>query len=169
MATDGSHVGQRVSRYIVSCRRRLPFEVLVVRRIVGQAAGYNKGRNAPSSISGIPPSAHGGEPMYQRDRVRVAVLLASAAMVALGVAFVWLHLASPSDGARLDPNQHTWRAHGVAVTVLRAQPDGLRTGDVVVAVDGKSVESWAQALTNPTTARPYWHAGQVVTYTLDRE
>jgi len=106
--------------------------------------------------------------MYQRDRVRVAVLLASAAMVALGVAFVWLHLASPSDGARLNPNQHTWRSHGVAVTVLRAQPDGLRTGDVVVAVDGKSVESWAQALTNPTTARPHWHAGQVVTYTVER-
>src|SRR5258706_10603568 len=75
--------------------------------------------------------------MYQRDRVRVAVLLASAAMVALGVAFVWLHLASPSDGARLDPNQHSWRSHGVAVTVLRAQPDGLRTGESWSRLTGK--------------------------------
>lgn len=106
--------------------------------------------------------------MHQRDRARIAVLLATAAMVALGVAFVWLHLASPSDGARLNPNQHTWRSHGVAVTVLRSQPDGLRTGDVVVAVDGTSVESWAQALNNPTAARPHWHVGQVVTYTVER-
>jgi signal transduction histidine kinase len=106
--------------------------------------------------------------MYQRDRARIAVLLATAAMVALGVAFVWLHLASPSDGARLDPNQHTWRSHGVAVTVLRSQLDGLRTGDVVVAVDGTSVESWAQALTNPTATRPQWHTGQVLTYTVER-
>ena len=98
--------------------------------------------------------------MHQRDRVRVAVLLVAASMVALGAAFVWLHLASPSDGAWLEPSQSSWRANGVAVTVLRAQPGGLRTGDVVVAVDGASMESWAQALANPTTARPQWHAGR---------
>ncbi|HEX9413098.1 MAG TPA: hypothetical protein VF916_06300, partial [Ktedonobacterales bacterium] len=106
--------------------------------------------------------------MHQRDRVRVAVLLATAVMVALGVAFVWLHLAAPSDGARLEPSQYPWRTSGVALTVLHAQPGGLRTGDVVVAVDGTSMESWAQALANPTTARPRWHAGQVVTYTVVR-
>src|SRR5262249_36190511 len=57
---------------------------------------------------------------------------------------------------------------GVAVTVLRPQPGGLRTGDVVVAVAGTSMESWAQALANPTTARPQWHVGQVVTYIVER-
>ncbi len=56
--------------------------------------------------------------MRQPNRARVAVLLATAAMVALGVAFVWLHIASPSDGARIDPNQQPWRANGVAVTRL---------------------------------------------------
>src|SRR6185312_2225937 len=94
--------------------------------------------------------------MRQPDRARIAVLLAAAAMVALGVAFVWLHITSPSDGARIDPNQQPWRSNGVAVTVLRAQSGGLRSGDVVTAVEGKSLESWAQALANPATPRPQW-------------
>jgi two-component system NarL family sensor kinase len=106
--------------------------------------------------------------MHQRDRVRVAVLLATAAMVALGIGFVWLHIASPSDGARIVPTQRPWHTNGVAVAVLRPQPDGLRSGDVVVAVDGKSVESWAQALADPTTSRPQRHFGQVSTYTVVR-
>ena len=106
--------------------------------------------------------------MRQHNRARVAVLLATAAMVALGVAFVWLHIASPSDGARIDLNQQPWRANGVAVTVLRDQPDGLRSGDIVVAVDGKSLESWAYALTDPSINRPQWHVGQIVTYTVER-
>lgn len=107
--------------------------------------------------------------MRQRDRVRVAVLLASAAMVALGVAFVWLHIASPSDGARLDPGQAVWRSNGVVVSVLHTRPNSLRTGDIVVAVDGKSLESWAEALADPAIERPQWRVGQVVTYTVVRD
>ncbi len=106
--------------------------------------------------------------MRQPDRARVIVLLAAAAMVALGVAFVWLHIASPSDGARVDPNQRPWHSNGVAVTVLRAQPGGLRSGDIVTAIDGKSLESWAYALVNPSASRPDWRFGQVVTYTVER-
>ncbi len=107
--------------------------------------------------------------MRQPDRARVAVLLAAAAMVALGVAFLWLHFDSPSDGARIDPNRQPWRPNGVMVTSLRPQPDSLRSGDVVVAIDGKSLESWAQALANPATPRPQWQIGQVVTYSIIRD
>ncbi len=107
--------------------------------------------------------------MRQPKRARLAILLTAATMVALGVAFVWLHLATPSDGARLDPGQPVWRPDGVVVTVLREQPGGLRTGDVVVAVDGTSLESWAQALDDPTASRPTWRYGQAVTYTVQRD
>src|SRR5215470_16113962 len=107
--------------------------------------------------------------MDQSKHARLAILLACAAMVALGVAFVWLHLATPSDGARLDPGQQVaWRPDGVVVTPLRTQPGGLRTGDVVVAVAGRSLESWAQALLDPSVGRPNWHVGQTVTYTVLR-
>ncbi len=106
--------------------------------------------------------------MRQPDRARIAVLLAAATMVALGVAFVWLHIASPSDGARIDPHQQPWRSHGVAVTVLRAQSGGLRSGDVVTAIDGQSLETWAYALIDLSAGRPDWRVGQVVTYTVER-
>src|SRR5258708_39531495 len=89
MATDGSRVGQRVSRYIVSCRRRLSFEVLVVRRIVGQAAGYNKGRDAPSSIVGIPPSAHGEDPCISET---------ASELLSCSPPLPWLRWAWPSSG-----------------------------------------------------------------------
>lgn len=106
--------------------------------------------------------------MHHPDRARVVVLLAVTTMVALGVAFVWLHLASPSDGARLNPGQPALRSNGVAVTVLRAQSDGLRSGDIVVAIDGRSVESWVDALADPTVDREQWRVGQVVTYLVER-
>ena len=107
--------------------------------------------------------------MRYPERARLSILLASALMVALGVAFVWLQLATPSDGARLDPGQPAWRPDGVVVTPLREQPGGLRAGDIVVAVDGVSMESWAQALLDPTMTRPHWHFGQTVTYSVLRD
>jgi len=107
--------------------------------------------------------------MHRPDRARLAVLLAAASMVLLGVAFVWLHLTTPSDGARLEPGQPVWRLDGVVVTPLREQPGVLHAGDVVVAVDGRSLESWAQALLDPMAHRPTWRFGQRVTYTVVRE
>jgi two-component system, NarL family, sensor kinase len=107
--------------------------------------------------------------MDQSKRTRLTVLLASAAMIALGIAFVWLHLATPSDGARLDPGQAVWRPNGVVVALLRPQPASLRPGDVIVAVAGRSMESWAQALLDPTVPRPQWHLGQTVMYTVVRD
>jgi signal transduction histidine kinase len=106
--------------------------------------------------------------MRQSDRGRVAALLTAVVMVTLGVAFVWLHLATPSDGARIEPHQFAWRSEGVVITVLRTQPHGLRTGDIVAAVDGKSLESWTQALANPVVQRPQLQPEQVVTYTVVR-
>lgn len=103
------------------------------------------------------------------ERARLAILLATMIMVALGVAFVWLHIASPSDGARLAPGEPAWRSNGVVVSALRTQPAGLRTGDLVVAVDGRSLQSWAEALADPTVQRPQWQFGQVVTYSVIRD
>ena len=107
--------------------------------------------------------------MQQPSHARAIILLTATTMVALGVAFVWLHLATPSDGARLEPGQQVWRPNGVVITTLRAQPGGLRTGDLVVAVEGSSLESWAEELVNPTLQRPSWHVGQTITYTVVRD
>ncbi len=128
--------------------------------------------------------------MQQPARTRFAVVTVALAAVLLGVAYLLLQLISPFDDARLEPGQSVWRPGGVVVTPLQDVPGGLRQGDIVVAVAGRSMESWAQALlqsstTSPTgwaqpgrsplpvgirssTPRPNWQFGQTVTYTVVR-
>src|SRR5450755_356285 len=105
------------------------------------------------------------ERMTQSIRTHLVVITALGAVL-LGVAFLLLHLTGPSDGARLSPGQPVWRPAGVVVTPLRSS--GLRQGDVVVAVEGKSMESWAQGLFDFSLTRPQRHIGQTITYTVLR-
>ncbi len=101
-------------------------------------------------------------------RARFAVVSVALGEVLLGVAFLVLHLMSPSDGARLIPGQPAWKPNGVVVTPIQTQPQGLQPGDLVVGIDGSSLESWAQALFDPGISRPHWHVGQTVIYTVVR-
>lgn len=104
--------------------------------------------------------------MTQSIRTPLAVIIPALGVVLLGISFLLLHLTGPSDGARLSPGQSVWRPDGVVVTPL--QSGGLHQGDVVVAVEGKSMEVWAQGLFNVGEARPQWHAGQTIAYTVLR-
>ena len=106
--------------------------------------------------------------MQQPARTRFAVITFSIIAVLLGVAFLLLHMTGPSDGARLAPGEPDWRPDGVIVTPIKEQSTGLQQGDVVVAVEGSSIESWTQALLEPGIARPQWHVGQTITYTVVR-
>lgn len=100
-------------------------------------------------------------------RARFTVILLACGVLFLGVVFLLLHITGPSDGTRLSPGQSVWRPAGVIVTPL--QPGRLRQGDVVVAVEGKSLESWAQGLFRFDLARPQWRVGQTITYTVLRD
>jgi two-component system, NarL family, sensor kinase len=106
--------------------------------------------------------------MQQPARARFAVVMVAIAAVSLGVAYLLLHVFGPSDGSRLAPGEHVWRPDGVIVTPIQEQSSGLKQGDVVVAVEGSSMESWAQALLKPGLTRPQWHAGQTISYTVLR-
>ena len=106
--------------------------------------------------------------MQQPARTRFAVVTVALAAVLLGVAYLLLQLISPFDDARLEPGQSVWRTGGVVVTPLQDLPGGLRQGDIVVAVAGRSMESWAQVLLQPMTPRLNWQFGQTVTYTVVR-
>lgn len=99
-------------------------------------------------------------------RARFTTILLACGVIFLGVAFLLLNATGPSEGARLAPGQSVWQSEGVVVTPL--QPSGLRQGDVVVAVEGKSLESWARELFDPGIARPQWHVGQTIIYTVLR-
>jgi len=104
----------------------------------------------------------------QSDRIRLVVLVIGGLLVMLFGAFVWLHLVTPFDGARLQPGQQSWRKNGIVVTPLTKEPGGLRRGDLVVAVAGQPLEFWAQAMFQWGVNRPRWQVGQIVDYTLIR-
>jgi two-component system, NarL family, sensor kinase len=97
---------------------------------------------------------------------RFTIICLACGFILLGAAFLLLHLTGPSDGTRLAPGQPVWQPDGVVITPL--QPGRLRQGDIVVAVEGKSMESWAQGLFEVGLARPQWHVGQTITYTVLR-
>jgi two-component system, NarL family, sensor kinase len=100
-------------------------------------------------------------------RARFTTCVLACGGILLGVAFLLLHATGPSDGTRLAPGQSVWRANGVMVTPLH--PSGLHQGDVVVAIEGKNMESWAQGLFTIGLARPQWRVGQTITYTVLRD
>jgi len=106
--------------------------------------------------------------MNQPAIARRIVLTIIACTLALSGLWLWQRLTGPSDGARLPPGQAVWSRKGIVVTPLEAQPGGLRQGDVVVAVGGQSLESWAEGLFRPGTPAPEWRYGQTVTYTVLR-
>jgi two-component system, NarL family, sensor kinase len=106
--------------------------------------------------------------MRWNGRWMVLVLAVSGLAVALSVAFVWLHVAGPSDGARMQPGRRTWAHGGVVLSPLATRPGGLASGDVVVAVDGRPMRAWEQGLVAPHAPHPRWQVGQTVTYSVQR-
>ena len=98
-----------------------------------------------------------------------AVLGVALIVLALGVALFWLRVTTPSDGARLKIEEWPWRPDGFVVTPIDEGLVGLRRGDLVVAVDRRSLESWAQALFVPGAPHPRWHIGQMIVYTVVRD
>ena len=72
--------------------------------------------------------------------LRLAVM--AALLVGVALAFVGLHLALPFANGRLQPGTETITARGVMVTPVEGGPAGLEAGDVVTAVNGRSLEAW---------------------------
>ena len=106
--------------------------------------------------------------MKPLERASLSVLLVAGVAISLAAGFLWLHLATPFDGVRLQPGAQVWQPNGVVVTPLGEQADGLRASDLVVAVDGRSMQAWAQMLFQISAQRPRWQVGQTVTYTVQR-
>jgi signal transduction histidine kinase len=107
--------------------------------------------------------------MKEPDRTPVAILALALVVLALAGSALWLHLSGPSDGARLPVGTRTWQRGGVLVTALATRPGGLRSGDLVVAVEGQRMAAWAHRLLAPGSPHPHWHVGQVVRYRVLRQ
>lgn len=95
------------------------------------------------------------------------VLWVSAAILwSLLLTFVGLQLATPSDGARLPPGAIQPGANGLLVAPLASS--GLRSDDIVITVEGQSIETLARGLTD-FNQPSQWACGQTITYTVMRD
>ncbi len=83
---------------------------------------------------------------------RVAVA-ASAALLATGLAFLWLRIELPGEAARISSDAWPWSAQGVEVIPI-GQAGPFRDGDVVTAIGGVQLEDRLGALPSPSPLRP---------------
>lgn len=78
-----------------------------------------------------------------------AALFVTTSLIVLGASLHLLHLTRPSAGARVPPGNHVWKEQGAPIETFVERPNGLRDGDLVVAVGGQSMTSWVGRLTQP--------------------
>ncbi len=102
--------------------------------------------------------------MQHFNRANLALLIIAAVFWALLLSFVGLHFATPSDGARIAGGTETG---GLRVALLTNA--GLQENDVVIAIDGRSIESYIRALTDFNQPAPQWAFGETIIYTVTRD
>jgi signal transduction histidine kinase len=102
--------------------------------------------------------------MQRFNRASLALLVIAAVFWSLFLVFVGLHLAAPSDGARIVGGTGTG---GLQVAPFASY--GLQENDTVIAVGGRSAESLALALGDLSQPAPQWAFGQKVIYTVLRD
>ena len=84
-----------------------------------------------------------------------------------GLIFVIRHIHGPSDGARLEPGQKNITSEGLILTPFEANSNSIQAGDLVIAVNGTEMETWAQSLLG-THEGSDWEIGQTLIYTVSR-
>ncbi len=108
--------------------------------------------------------------MLRHNRVALVTLAIAFLLLTLGATFVVMRLITPYDDARLQPGvKNIWHSNGIVISPLDQQTNGLQKGDLVVAVNGRSLESFAQSLFDWSAPRPQWNRGQTLMYTVVRD
>jgi two-component system NarL family sensor kinase len=89
------------------------------------------------------------------NRLRqVVIWLALGGAILAAVLFLWIRATTPSDGARVAFYGDAWSAAGVRIDPIDQPAAGLAPGDLVVAVDHRSMESWLGQVLDASTSRP---------------
>ena len=91
-----------------------------------------------------------------------AVLAVALAFAALTGTFIWMQVTGPFDGAMLKSLASAGESSGVRVVPLRERAEGLRAGDLLLAIEGRTVESWAEDLVSRPAPSPDWKIGETL-------
>jgi hypothetical protein len=94
------------------------------------------------------------------------MLLFGMVCLSLPIAFLTYQMRTPSDGTRLSKGPQSMNAQGVHLHVF--PPSLLVEGDLLVKIDGVSLQDLADALFDLNVPRPEWQIGQQVNYTVER-
>lgn len=100
---------------------------------------------------------------------RVGVWLLAAFSLLAALAFVGYRLVEPSDGAIAGFYADAWQTDGVVVEPIEQPPDGLRAGDIVRTVEGRSISEWLDHAADPTIDRSGLSRPAPSTYGITRD
>ena len=88
--------------------------------------------------------------MQPSERIRrIATWLALATSLAACLLFVVVRVVTPSDGARVAFYGDGWSPAGIRIAPIDEPAAGLESGDLVQAVGGVPLETWARAAFEP--------------------
>ncbi|HSR19509.1 MAG TPA: hypothetical protein VLL49_01225 [Anaerolineales bacterium] len=102
-------------------------------------------------------------------RSRPTIFLISTAVLLPTLAFLLLHIFTPSDGARMLPGySEAWQPNGIQLTPYLPDSSPLQAGDLLIAVDGQELNARVATLLRfgPAVPRPAF--GQTLAYTVIR-
>lgn len=102
------------------------------------------------------------------NRRRSPLLLGIFALISILIpgTFILQQITRGSDRSHVAPTAEAFGPSGVRVVPYHGLDPPFPPGSIITAVDGKSMESWAEAVLRPGVDRPPWRPGDSHTYTL---
>lgn len=94
-------------------------------------------------------------------------LTVSILAILSGLFFITRHILGAFDGARLEPGQSNITSKGLILTPFENHFGSIQAGDLVIAVNGTDLETWAQSLIGSHQGSE-WEIGQTLIYTISR-
>ncbi|HEU4671346.1 MAG TPA: histidine kinase [Candidatus Limnocylindrales bacterium] len=80
--------------------------------------------------------------MPPKSHRRLGIWLLTLVAIAVSSGFLAVRLAGPTDGSSIPFYGDAWTPDGVRIETLGGSPSGLRAGDIVTAVAGRSLSEW---------------------------